>query len=148
MREGKSKGKITISRYTSSHRDDGIIIEITDDLSRVTFVSLELSLENFARAVTGCGFVDGEMETRGLDLIGKKSEHKTIVIPCQPFGDKEKKEAAKRKMQEYEVDGWHGRERDLYNSHNHCKEGIRVSFTRYVTMAVEGKATPGAEPAK
>lgn len=130
------EGKITISRY---HNTEIVCISIMDVISRVEFVKFEMTVSDFGKAITGLGYVTGNMELRKLNLIGKKAENKDVVIKCEfPYGDKMKMRKARKAMKEFEVDGWKGRDYDLGNPHNYATDGIRVCFSRHVTMPVEG----------
>lgn len=128
-----AKGRVTISRYSSSMGEDGVHIEFTDEKSRVRFATMDLTLENFAKVVTGMGEVKAELETRGLDLVGKTAENKEEVIKVEPhFGDPEKFSKLRKAVEELEVDGWRHRSGDMTNSHNYKKDGIHIVFFRHV----------------
>ena len=73
----KTKGKITISRPLYGDGQNSISIEVTDELSGMRFLGVKLSYEAFAEAITGLGYRPCEIETRGLENLGK-------VRVCQP----------------------------------------------------------------
>lgn len=128
--EDMSDGRITISRYMNS---DQIAVELTDDLSRVRFVTAQMSLEAFARALTGQGEVPCGLEIRGLQFVGMKAENKTEIVSCErPYGDKKKLKAAVAALRKFEVDGWRADPKDLENGHNYGPNGITVRFSRHV----------------
>lgn len=134
-----AKGNITISRVNTG---DGQYMEIriTDDSSSVEFVTATLSLENFAKAITGLGYTDCDIETRRLDLVGKKREHKTEMVACNGWElDRKDEYAIDKALAQYEVDGWIGSRYDMGNSKNYVgREFIKVGFTRYVDAGQEG----------
>ena len=74
------KGKITISRVSSSDRDDYVWISVVDEKSGEHFVEVEMGLLEFANALTGYGFVDCEFVLRGTDKVGMIRETKTELI--------------------------------------------------------------------
>lgn len=119
-------GKITISRYSQTYKDDGITIRITDDVSRVEFVEAHMGLADFAAAVTGLGQVPAQLELRGLDLVGMRAENKEEFVPALPGG----KDAS---LLPFLVDGWAARGGDYGNSHRGSQDhGYRVVFFRHV----------------
>ena len=77
----KINAKITISRNSN----DRICIRLKDESSSIEFFDGEISLEDFAKAVTGQGFVPCPAEVRGLENVGKSRERKKTSIIC-PLG--------------------------------------------------------------
>jgi hypothetical protein len=76
--------------------------------------------------------VPGEIEIRGLDVVGMKSENKSELIPGEhPYGDKKKLAALRAAMKKFEVDGWSGRASDLENHYNYKPGGCHVAFFRH-----------------
>ena len=126
------KGSISIHRVYSSHEDDRIRVEITDELSRTRFVSFETDLENFAKALMGQREVDGTFSIAGINLIGMIAENKTEIVKCQPPWNEETKKEANVALKKYEVDGWKARRGDIDNHHNFRKGGVEVVFSRHV----------------
>ncbi len=122
-------GAVTITR---KQMPDGpvISIEIEDSLSARVFVEIHLTLETFAEAVTGLSSRPGEMEVQNFDLVGKKLEIKSEIVPQVGFN------ATKTEIHEalapFEVDGWTGSRKDVTNHHNFCGNNVRVKFRRYV----------------
>jgi hypothetical protein len=100
------KGKVTITRSWSTHSDDVITIRIRDEVSNIEFVEAEMSLADFAQAVTGLAFCKCELEVRGLDYIGKKRvrEPRTIECPLSPYTKRE--ELAQWLREHAQEDGW------------------------------------------
>lgn len=127
------RGKITISRYSNSDETDPIHITIEEVDSSIQFVDVSMTLEDFAQALTGLGFVDCGLTFRALDKIGKIREHKVEPIY---IGDRYNftEEESKELIKPFEVDGWIGRDEDLRNSHNQTKDRKHrnVVFVRWV----------------
>ncbi len=125
--------KLSIGRYSGSR--EGIHIDVIDESSRVTIVELDVSFEEFAKALTGMYGVPCVAEWRGTELIGKQHQHKTEEVPFRyPFMGKGKAEkAAKEAIKPFEVGGWRGDWTDCLNWHRRVRDGVQqVSFTRYV----------------
>jgi hypothetical protein len=74
-------GRLSICRIHSSESGETIMILLQDSLSRVQFVEVEMSLEDFTRAVTGSGYIPMKFNTRKLENVGLKKENKTELIP-------------------------------------------------------------------
>jgi hypothetical protein len=130
------KGKITLGRYQTNYDEPNpIYIQIEDDLSGVTFLKVQLSLENFAKMITGLGYIDCDFELGGLDKVGAKREHKEEIIPVpNNFSFREDTDLIDKYMKIYEVDGWLGRREDFDNNHNRVKgkSAFEVNFTRWI----------------
>jgi hypothetical protein len=78
------KGQLTISRWKGNDDTEGINIELIDADSHVRFVVVNISLEDFAKAITGLGYVPVDLDVRGLDKVGKIAEFKSTTVPV-PF---------------------------------------------------------------
>lgn len=131
------KGNLTISR-TRSNTDNPrpIRIEITDVLSRCRVAEVELSLEDFALAVTGMGCVDCEFDWSDAAPIGKRREYKTVEVELPDRWDVTD-EQVRFAVAEHEVDGWLGRDGDCRNGHNRVRgkgdgSRCRVVYERWV----------------
>lgn len=128
-------GKITISKTTSNRNKKEIRIAIEDDASSINFVEARMSLENFAEALTGLGFVDIDFTVRGLENIGKTRERKTVEINLGKTDYDGLKELALSEARKIESDGWVC---DGYFSNQDSfryKDGntiCRAGFVRYV----------------
>lgn len=76
--------RFTVGRVSSSHRGDFIYVQITDDLSGIQIWSGELSLEDFARALTGLASVKAKtkyaLSKDVIDNIGKIRKTKMVGI--------------------------------------------------------------------
>jgi hypothetical protein len=123
-------GKITISRTTSNREPDFIRLRIEDDSSGVNFLDIRMSLENFAKVITGFGYIDCEFELYAQN-VGMTSESKTEIVPLKDkyFATDEQRQEA---LKPFEIDGWKARQSDIKNHHNYSNEGIKVVFTRFV----------------
>lgn len=128
-----AEGKISIGRV---HSNNGEWVEITikDETSLVEFLEVKVSLENFAKLITGLSYIDCNFQTRGLNLVGKQREYKTVIVACDGWSLKrDEEEAINAVLAPYEVDGWIGRRYDLKNSKNYVgHEGVKVLFERWV----------------
>lgn len=124
-------GKITISRYSSNYdMERPVRIRIEDGNSGINFIEIALTLEDFANAVTGMGYVECQFEVRGLDKIGKRREVKTEVVKTKSYNVS--KEEKLDLLKPFEVDGWIGSLDDLGNYHNRKDDGYSVGFVRWV----------------
>lgn len=54
----------------SRNNHDKVVIRIEDVGSRIEFVQVELSLEQYAQAITGLNGVEGAMTVRHLEYVG------------------------------------------------------------------------------
>ena len=138
------KGAITISRTHRGDGKDSIRIEIVDGSSRVHFLVGEMSLSDFASAITGLGYQPIDLEVRGLDKLGMKREHKSERIAWTGFRvrDAFTIELAKATIAPYEIDGWRGQYDDLFNSHKRIvgsNDLYSVGFHRYVAADAAGE---------
>lgn len=70
---------LTISRNS----DDIINLTIKDNISRLTFVELNLTLEQYALASTGLSYIECSGSIRQLDKVGKEkiTEERSVVYP-------------------------------------------------------------------
>ena len=125
------KGKITISRTTGRKTENTIRIRIEDDSSSITFLETEMSLEDFALALTGQGYIDCNFELQGIQNVGMILETKTeLVSLANPFiATGEERLAA---LIPFEVDGWTARYQDIKNHHRYQKDAVSVTFSRFV----------------
>lgn len=72
--------KITISKRESNKGGKYINIAIKDDVSGICFAEVKISLEDFAEALTGLGYVECKTEVRGLHNIGKEKEYERASV--------------------------------------------------------------------
>jgi len=135
----KTKVDISISRYQNTVGRDGVRIEVIDGSSRVHFLCMDLTLEQFATAVTGMYVPDVEADYTRLELVGTRAENKSESIPVNefPFTPSECTRLDYA-ISTYEFDGWKRRKGDESNSHNfRCdkktgKKFVEVVFFRHV----------------
>lgn len=73
------EGKLTISRASN----DRVYMRLVDEKAAVQFVSAELSLEDFARAVTGEAFILCVLAVKDLHKVGKRVliKRETVTAP-------------------------------------------------------------------
>lgn len=86
MSQIKIKAELGISRNSS-----GVItIRLADDASRVGFVEVSLTPEQFALAITGLMLSDVDVTCRGLDVVGKTvvKERREIFCPIKSYDKK------------------------------------------------------------
>lgn len=143
--EKQLTGTLSISR-TSSNRplDRPIKITLEDELSRCRVVQIELTLADFAEALTGMFGVPCQFTWPSSSVVGKRHEHKTeVVFIPDKCTDRKDQESARKHFAEFEVDGWRGRVSDAFNSHRWAKDerpnpcGVRgmwtsITFDRWV----------------
>lgn len=67
----KHKGKITIGRPSRGDGKECMTITMVDDASKGQFLEVELSLEDFTRAISGQARIDCTFTVRGLAHVGK-----------------------------------------------------------------------------
>lgn len=134
----KLQGKITISRPQWSDGTETITIRLQDENSRIEFVEARMTLQAFAQAITGLGHRDVELEMHGLDLVGKRIEHKEelVFVPGESYEPRHKK-FAQMAIEAFELDGWKGSLRDADNSKRIAERRsdgnvYTVGFVRYV----------------
>lgn len=124
-------GKLSISRITHSKGATVIRFRMEENLSLIGFLEAEISLEDFALALTGQGHIDCTFELYGLKNIGKKLETKVETVPLvNPFQASD--EARELALKPFEVDGWTARESDISNHHRYHKDTVSVTFSRFV----------------
>lgn len=127
----KLYGAITISRVSCNNPErEYMRIHLQDVASRTTAIDIEMSMEDFALALTGMGKVDCEFEIDPLAPIGKFVEGSSKLLPKLPFDATE--EDAKEALKPYEKDGWKGDAHSYINSHNFIDDKCSVTFRRYV----------------
>jgi len=141
------KGKLTISRWTSNGGvRDGISIEITDKLSGLDIITIDVTPYDFGMAVTGLSAVPVEIKRKPtgfiVNNIGKKRETKSIFVNKPEHslcGDNYKTEIRVRLVSEMRKPEWEGW--DLFSdgtSSQQPGEKHRAIMWRFVE-AKEGK---------
>lgn len=108
-------GNITISRTTSNHGDDKIVIYFQDEISRVRFLTATMSLKDFALAVTNLSNQPCEFELNPTN-VGKKKVIKKVKIFVKDFC-----KAKPEDLAEFTSEGWEFHDNDLWNHQNYTK---------------------------
>ena len=77
------KAAVTISRASNRR----VYIKIEDRASKIQFVEVAMSLEDFGAAVTGLDMQEADLEVRGLHNVGKfrVSEKRRIECPLKTY---------------------------------------------------------------
>jgi hypothetical protein len=146
MRTGAEnmKGKISISRPHSSlvegeanSRGDYIHIRIEDEKSGVAFLDIDMSMENFAYALTQSSNIPCNLTLHDIENVGKKIETKEELVPfrsgAERYGSREERNAKLAALKPFEIDGWKGNISKVGNWHyGDSERGYLVTFTRYV----------------
>lgn len=99
-------GSVTISRRSGSREKDTIAITIGCESSRTEFAELILSLEDFAKALTGQGWVKGKLKTRALDHVGKVMLTEHLEFPFDTSDWKDREERACKEVDQFVPEGW------------------------------------------
>jgi hypothetical protein len=136
-------GKVSIG-FTMGGSQVGkrAVIEIMCARSHTIIASAELTMEAFAYAVSGSAQMEADIRVWTSAPLGKVHENKTelVDVPPNSYTRYGKGAAAagraafiRKVLKPYEVDGWVGREDDLFNHHNRRPDGrYSVTFHRYV----------------
>lgn len=149
MDKKRLEGRMTISVIRGTEVPF-IRVQLEDAASGASFLAAEVSLENFARMVTGQGHIPCEFVLRGTELLGLKKEVKTVMVPI-PRMDGLSEDRREQMVRDYfapfETEGWAGRVSDAFNWHNRIRgdefmETFKVTFVRYVEMTNDGKNSP------
>lgn len=129
----KLDGAITISHFTGT--SEGVTIRIEDRGSRIGFVEVTLTHEDFGKAIGSIGCTPCELEVRGLDKVGKIHEHKIVTVDRPPGFTKDAsfREAIEAACEPFEVDGWKAEVGAALRTRQDG-QGINVTFRRYLPM--------------
>lgn len=127
MAEQIHYGHITFARVST----DEMWLHLTDTQNHIEVLRLKMSLEDFARIITGQSDRPCTFAMRP-DHLGKDVEQKHEIVPYDGSW-MDSNEDKRKALAPFEVDGWQGSLSDLGNGHRRTKKGYRVSFTRYVT---------------
>lgn len=74
--------KTPISVTISKNNRDQVTVYLKDRNSNIRFAEVKLTLEDYARVITGLSEVIGEGEVRGLENIGKLYVHQPRTAHC------------------------------------------------------------------
>lgn len=135
----KIKGTVVISRL-HGHKEV-VEIRFKDEASCVTFATAQLTLEQFARAVTNLSTPDVDMEVDRLRLVGRKRVVRTEAVSlgslnAYDISDEESLAACQDVMNQLKEEtglDWVPNLSDLGNPHRAVKGANkhRVMFTAY-----------------
>lgn len=126
-------GAITISRV-SYGGDQPIRITVEDERSRMQAIEVRMTLDAFAKALTGLSYVACAF-TPASPLVGKWRQHKTALVRVPQMDPTDAQITVA--LVPFEVDGWQAYRNDLRNWHQHSRddageEHYQVSFERWV----------------
>ena len=130
------KGRITLTRPYGDGADY-IEIQIEDSSSGILFLSAQIGYADFAKLLTGLGYMPCEFQLRGIENVGKTTERKTLDVYV-PLGDHaSRQQRAEAAVAEFEKNGWTGRISNAMNQHKRVSgddEGAwyKVTFLRYI----------------
>ena len=128
--------KLSINRPSNG----GISIRIGDELSGIEFIDANISLEEFAEAVTGLACRPMTAEVRGLEFVGKKrvTENRSIVCPLDTYDKKVLEQWLVDNAQEegWMVNTYLGRQSSVCRDED-GKIILNYSVTKYVDPEVE-----------
>ena len=79
--------KIDTTLTISRNSKDKICIQVRDETSRNNFVTISISLEDFAFAITGLSEIKCSAEVKRLDIVGKYKvrENRSVVCPIDTY---------------------------------------------------------------
>lgn len=131
----KFRAQVSIGRVTSNTEDPYILLTLEDKDACVEFLEVKMSLDDFARTLTGQGCVEGVGILRNVRAVGTRHEVKRVVVPYTAplIRDEAQLRIAKDEaLKEFEVEGWTGHRGDLGNHHCRTSAGYTTTFTRFV----------------
>lgn len=135
----ETEGKITISRTSSNVEGEFISIQIRDKNSTLGIVDVEMSLEDFALALTGVSRMPAQLKVAdSLENVGKKIEHKAEnVFYGDVWKDAEFEAVIRENSKQFEVDGWKLKP-EKYNPRKANRGYYLTSFVRYAERGEKG----------
>lgn len=100
----KLEGQLSISRPSWGDGRKFIQITVKDCGSRVNFLTVEISYEDFTECLTGMSNVSCSLETHSLQHVGKIKEQDVLEfkMPSQGGG----KDEARRELPKHTPEGW------------------------------------------
>lgn len=102
----KTTGSITISRVSTTNKEDYISIRVEDELSGARFLGIELPLGDFSLCVTGRSGVPCKMELRELQNVGKKKESKELIFEMPECCYDDRIASARTEALRHTPEGW------------------------------------------
>lgn len=128
-----SQGKIRISKVTDSTKDEDFIrITLQDAISRVQFLTIDVEMDAFARALFGIEGVSCEFSFNNLKAIGKTKEVQIFEIQTdKPYvlPDEQLEVLAK--------DGWAVQLSSKQNIRNYYLNDLTAAYTYTAKVAFE-----------
>lgn len=103
----KVQGAISIHRTQFNQGPDVMTLVLRDETSRINFVEVSMSLEDFALAVTGLACIPCEIEVTELEHVGMRKETALHEFPLAcPIYDADIKELARQEAVRTCPAGW------------------------------------------
>lgn len=126
--------RATIVQTAPSGADHDVSIRCEDKVSGITFIEIQMTVEQFGKMLHAPTLADCTVILRGTDKLGWAHESKVehVVAPYS-VKNADKDEI----LAPFEVDGWRARRSDLGNGHRRRGNGFAVVFTRLVPPAEE-----------
>lgn len=99
---------ITISKLHHSFSEDSIQIELVCEKSYTHFCTIKMTLEDFAKAITGMGHIKVFADLRGLQYVGKRRirEERTVLYPFTSLSTHKREEMEKWLEENCQEEGW------------------------------------------
>lgn len=134
----KLKASLDISRPSRGDDKEYVEIRIRDEISGVRFVTLEIDLETFARALTGLSGQEVDMEVTGLEFVGKVKEREAARVPIPKQLGYNRKGAEEYVKANFQREGWIldpylGSQQSITGTLDDCYANIH--YYRYVEPA-------------
>jgi len=127
----KTQCSLEISRVQNNDGTE-IMVTVSEEKSRVQLVRGFMSLEDFAKIITGQGDVKFNCELN-LENVGKTREFKHEMVPNKGcYSNEALKEIWNFVVKPFEVDGWKGSLYDYLNGKNRTSEATKVRFERWI----------------
>lgn len=125
-------GQITITRS----RGDVIHIYVEDCTSGCRVIEVTVEPADFARAITGMGFIPCVIEQfNASSKVGRKKEIKTENIRPPEYKVGQTDADFAKILAPFEADGWVGDISTFRNRHNRLEDGShRVTFRRWLSL--------------
>lgn len=128
----KLRGNITITRVRGGDDKTPVSITIIDETSASEAIEVRLTLNDFAEAMLGLGHVKCGVKWNDSGRIGKKREHKTVMLTRNKSysSDQSTEDAI---IAPHEIDGWICDRESYRNHHNWCGDDkVATRFLRWV----------------
>ena len=128
--------RISIGRVTSNVESDYINISIYDNNSSLYILDIKLSLEEFAKTLTGMAHVMCQAEYNDSENIGKIRQIKEVVVKIkhEDYAAIEH-EKFKQAVAHLETDGWTANHHEYKTQYSKRKVGdnlFQIPFERWV----------------